>query len=156
MGKKIAKGMTMLVLLLAVALMAAVGTASGQSRQKLIANVPFDFIVGDQVLDAGRYTVNAVGIAGDALAIQGADGNNAIRLSYANQSHANKTARLVFHRYGNTYFLSQVWQGVDNVGRQLLKSREELAMERELGRIAANTNSEEGFYEEVVVLARVR
>jgi hypothetical protein len=146
------------MLLLTLALASAVVTANGQSKHKLTANVPFDFIVGDKVLAAGQYQLNAVGIAEDALAIRSTDSkNNAIRLTNTiAASQERRPARLVFHRYGNTYFLSQVWEGGENVGRQLKKSQQERAMQRELSRIASNADSEKCGYEEVVILASVR
>lgn len=157
MGKRIVKGMTMLALLLTLALATAVATANGQARQKLSADVPFDFIVGDKVLAAGQYRVSQVGIGDEALAIRSADAkNNAIRLTNATTAQERKSAMLVFHRYGNTYFLSQVWEGGDRIGRQLLKSRQESAMQREHSRIASNADSEKCGYEEVVILASVR
>ena len=156
MGKRIVKGMTMLALLLTLALATAVATANGQARQKLSANVPFDFIVGDKVLAAGQYRVSQVGIGDEALAIRSADSKStAIRLTNAMTAQEREPVSLVFHRYGNTYFLSQVWEG-DRIGRQLLKSRQESAMQREHSRIASNADSEKCGYEEVVILASVR
>jgi hypothetical protein len=153
MRGRIVKGLAMLTLLLTLALGAAVATANGQSQHKLTAQVPFEFIVGDKTLDAGQYQVSEVGVAGDALAIKGANSeNSAIQLARQIAPQKNKAARLVFRRYGYTYFLSQVWEGGEEVGRQLPKSSHERAMERELSRIASNTKA----YEEVVVLANVQ
>jgi hypothetical protein len=101
--------------------------------------------------------VSQAGIGDEALAIRSADSkNNAIRLTNATASQERKPARLVFHRYGNTYFLSQVWEGGDRTGRQLVISKQEIAMQRELSRIASNADSKKFGYEEVVILASVR
>jgi len=157
MTRQIVKGLTMLALLLTLALTTAVATANGQSRHKLTANVPFEFMVGEKVLAAGQYRVSQVGIGDEALAIRSADSkNNAIRLTNATASQERKPARLVFHRYGNTYFLSQVWEGGDRTGRQLVISKQEIAMQRELSRIASNADSKKFGDEEVVILASVR
>ena len=154
MKRRFVKSVTMLALLLTLGLATAVATANGQSRHKLSADVPFDFVVGDKVLAAGRYQVSQIGIGEEALVIRSADSKNtASRLTSATQSREKKSARLVFHRYGNTYFLSQVWEGGDRTGRQLLKSRQEIATRRELLRIASNADSN---YDEVVILASVR
>jgi hypothetical protein len=154
MARQIAKGLTMLMLLLTMALVTAVATANGQSQHKLNARIPFEFIVGDKALAAGQYEVSTVGITQEALAIRGCKSNNSvIRLAMTKEPTENKSARLVFHRYGNTYFLSEVWEGGDAVGRQLRQSGQERAMQRELSRIAAHGRSA---YEEVVVLADLR
>jgi hypothetical protein len=151
------KGLTMLVLLLTLALGTAVATANGQEQHGLTAQVPFDFIVGDKELAAGQYQIRTVGIAGDALAIRSADSkSNAIRLVNTTAPQKNKPARLVFHRYGNVYFLSQVWEGGDNVGRRLQKSQQERAMEREQSRLSSNGINGGSGCEEVVILASAR
>jgi hypothetical protein len=143
----------MLMLLLTMAFMTAVATANGQSQHKLNALIPFEFIVGDKTLAAGQYEVSAVGITQEALAIRGRESNdNVIRLVMTKEPKENKSARLVFHRYGNTYFLSEVWEGGGGVGRQLKQSGQERAMQRELSRIAANRT----VYEEVMILANGR
>jgi hypothetical protein len=38
---------------------------------------------------------------------------------------------LVFHRYGELYFLSDIWTAGDASGRRLYKSRQEHAIEKE-------------------------
>jgi hypothetical protein len=43
-------------------------------------------------------------------------------------------SKLVFNRYGDHYFLSQIWEAGDNAGRELMKSREERQLERELAK----------------------
>jgi hypothetical protein len=67
-----------------------------------------------------------------------------------------KHARLVFHRYGERYFLAEVWSGLDVSGRQLVKSQEERAIEQELANLATNGNSAAAAYEVVELVAIVR
>jgi len=72
--------------------------------------------------------------------------------------HANaKTyARLVFHRYDNCYFLSEVWMSGERVGRELRKSAQERAIERELAAIPSNGNLASRGYEVIEIVAVVR
>ena len=42
------------------------------------------------------------------------------------------TVKQIFRRYGETYFLSQIWESDEIQGRQLLKSRTERSVERDL------------------------
>ena len=154
MARPWVKGLTMLALLLTLALATTVATASGQNQSAVKANVLFEFIVGDKALNAGEYSVSAIGIGHDALAIQGINANdNAVRLVNTTTRSAEKSTKLVFHRYGNTFFLSEVWTAGEVQGRQLLKSRQERAIERELSQIAGNRTSK---YQEVVILASAR
>ena len=146
----------MVMLLLTLALATGVATANGQGKHTVTAKVPFEFIVGDKALSAGQYSMRAIGVTEEALAIQSADAKNrAIRLTNATAPQRDKRAKLVFHRYGNTYFLSEVSEGGGEGGWHLNKSKQERAMERELNRIAANRDTR-NVYEEVVILATNR
>jgi hypothetical protein len=154
MARPLVKGLTMLALLLTLALATTVATANGQNQSAVKANVPFEFIVGDKALAAGEYSMTTIGIGHDALAIQGINASdNAVRLANTINGFAEKSSTLIFHRYGNTFFLSEVWTVGEGQGRQLLKSRQERAIERELSRIAGNRTSK---YQEVVILASAR
>ena len=140
MKKELLKGFTMLMLIVALALASAVVSANAQSSKsnRVVADIPFEFSVGYFTMPAGEYSAKLAARASDAsiiqLMIQSGDGTiSAVRLSEATKRMENKTpARLVFHRYGQRYFLAEVWNGTDNTGRQLLQSLEERAIEREL------------------------
>jgi hypothetical protein len=154
MARPLVKGLTMLALLLTLALATTVATANGQNQSAVKANVPFGFTVGDNALSAGEYSVSAIGVGHDALAIQAINAkDNAVRLVNTTAGSAEKSSKLVFHRYGNTFFLSEVWTAGEAQGRQLLKSHQERAIEKELSRIAGNRTSK---YQEVVILASAR
>lgn len=151
MKRQIAKGLAMLMVTLALAAASAV-VAHGQSKAGLVAQVPFEFVVADQTLKAGEYRVAAIDQSGETIAIRNAAGDSAIRLSMSKErSDREKSAKLVFHRYGSTYFLSQVWMAGEATGRELPKTRHERAIEREL-KLAANGRT----YETVVVVAMAR
>jgi hypothetical protein len=153
MKKEIAKGFAMLTLIVAIALATAVVSANAQSSRLVVADIPFDFVVGDQTMPAAEYRVRPA--LGSGLIIQSADANNsAMRLTSGIESRKNKTqARLVFHRYGNRYFLSEVWTGGRDSGLQLNTSSQERAAAREFAAIARITKST---YETVEVLATLR
>jgi hypothetical protein len=113
--------------LLRTSLLAVVAAAAvyGQSSETLKFNVPFDFIVGSQTLPAGQYSVEQR-YTPDAVVIGSADHKQgAIVIGAPLQSPMTQQDRkLVFHRYGNTYFLTEVW-GTGNYGRQIPKTRRE-------------------------------
>jgi hypothetical protein len=161
MKKEAIKGFTMLLLIVVIAFATAVASANAQSAKQLVADVPFEFVVGDQAMPSGEYTLRANGIQSQALIIQSRDAKcSAIRLTNAiaqrsREGHETK-ARLVFHRYGQRYFLAQVWSGADSTGRQLLKSRQERAIERELASIRRQGELPQSAYERVEVVATLR
>ena len=124
----------------------------------MVAQVPFEFIVGDKTLASGEYQLRTVTSAGEALLIKNADaGDAAIRLtSPIGYDHTKTYARLVFHRYDNRYFLSQVWMSGESVGRQLRKSAQERAIDRELAAIPSKGDVASAGYEVIEIVAMVR
>jgi len=156
MNRHIAKGLTMVMLVVGLAL-ASAAVANGQS-ERITAQVPFDFIVADKTLSAGRYEVGRATSSGQALAIRSASKTEAVRLASPVDSKSGQimNAKLVFHRYGETYFLSEVWPGGTSRGSQLAKSKQERGMERELGKIAAYHGDHKPVYEIVEIVLTTR
>jgi len=113
-----------------VYLLLAVACVSAQSSTWIIANVPFDFVVRNQHFAAGAYSVTVSRAQGSIL-IRGEDNGSAtFALSNAAQKARTDThATLVFNRYGDHYFLAQVWAFGSGSGRELIRSKmeEELA-----------------------------
>jgi hypothetical protein len=107
------------------AALALAAAGYGQSAQAFQVTVPFDFVAGGRTLTAGQYTVSqpvtgAVAFRSD----QGAPG--VIIITNRVESPGRQgSAQLVFHRYGDRYFLSEVWGTDASVGRQLRKTLQE-------------------------------
>jgi len=107
----------------------AVSCLSAQSDHKTITAVPFDFMVGNQHMAAGTYDITS---GQSTLLVRGED-NGSASFAIALWTYSGKTqeqAKLVFKRYGDRYFLSQVWYPGTNQGRELQVSK----IERELAR----------------------
>jgi len=157
MRKQLLRGLTGLSLILVLALASAVAAAKPQSSISVVANIPFEFSVGSKAMPAGKYSVEAMP-SGNGLLIQSSDGKtSAIRLSNAVESTKTQShARLVFHRYGERYFLAEVWNGSDTTGRELLRSQEEKNIESELASNSAKDESAKTTYETVEVIAALR
>jgi hypothetical protein len=148
MRSQMTKGLTMLALIVTLATAAAV--ANGQTAQRVTAQVPFDFIVGDQTISAGACEVKGFTNGGAALIIQNAESRtSAVRLTNSVSKLNDSKPRLVFHRYGETYFLAEVWTG-DSSGRRLLQSKRERSLKQELSKMARNN------YEAIELVAMVR
>jgi len=95
-----------------------------QSKPVIKANVPFDFMVGAKTLPAGEYRIQTE--RPNLVLIQGSDSkfNTNLIAHSAQDTQMSGVAALRFNRYGDRYFLSQVWTGSD-MGQELLKSRAE-------------------------------
>jgi hypothetical protein len=144
MAKQMIKGLTMLLLVVALSLVTAVVSAKGQSSRRQTANIPFTFIVGDNELSAGKYSVEPATSTGEALKISGTENGTAMfRMSSQLDSRKPvEKGKLVFHRYGNKYFLAEVWTAGQSQGRQLSKSKGERAIEREYTAIRSRSEQD--------------
>jgi hypothetical protein len=128
------------VVMLAVSLVSL--TAQAQSANQLKANIPFSFVIGNQTLPAGEYTVRYVNqnSGKSALLFKSVDGRTSriVNMNAAQTSRAEIKASLVFNQYGDSYFLSEVWTGSDQYGLSLPKSSAERRMKNgELSQLEA-------------------
>jgi len=116
---------TIALLLTAVTLFAQ----TTPSQRLMTVNIPFAFDASDQSLPAGEYLVLTV-TPERSIRVVSTDGkHSAILNTLPNYSGSpSKNSRLVFHRYGNEYFLSQVWTAGQNVARNPLSSKRAMAL----------------------------
>jgi hypothetical protein len=118
----------------------AVSSIHAQSSREMTANIGFSFTIGDKTFPAGEYSVTRLNPANDkaALVIKSADGRTSkIVLTVPVQaSRTQESARLIFNRYGEQYFLSQVWTPADNTGLELSRSRAERSLARNAVHVA--------------------
>jgi hypothetical protein len=152
MTKKMIKSLTMVTIVVALSLATAAVSANAQVSTKLVANIPFEFVVGNDEMSAGQYDIERLTSGGLAIRIRDSkNGNSAIRLtSPIIKTRAPEKGKLVFHRYGNSYFLAEVWRAGDSNGRQLVKSSLEKNAKQELASNATPRNERK--YEVVEVL----
>lgn len=112
--------------LIAICLLFTAATlfAQTESQRLMKVNVPFTFAVENHSLPAGEYLVLTM-TPERSIRIVSADGKHSAIVNtlpdYASSPSTN--SRLVFHRYGNEYFLTQVWTGGQNVVRYPLSSK---------------------------------
>jgi hypothetical protein len=102
----------------------AATSLTAQSKPLMTVNVPFNFAAGAKTLPAGEYRVRAM--ARNVVAIQTADYKTTVMLVSHSTENTNMDGLggLTFNRYGDRYFLSQIWMG-SNRGEELPKSRAE-------------------------------
>lgn len=101
-----------------------------QDQPKIKANIPFNFVVGSKELKAGEYIVRQVGTPGSQSLQFRSESGDVAQTAFTVPIETNQTGnheRFVFHRYGDQYFLSQVWF-VGNDGHEFIAgSREKKA-----------------------------
>jgi|SRR5208283_2765034 len=130
-------------------LLALLATTSAFGQPRQTADIPFEFRVGNTVMPAGQCEArqSAYGVPNE-LILKCWAGKGVVAVSILTQKvgryEARNEAKLVFHKYGGTYFLSAVWPA-SGVGSALPISKSE----RETTLRAALTSTSE-----VVLLAR--
>jgi hypothetical protein len=120
--------------LCAVVLATACVSVQAQSLQyRIRVNIPFDFSIANKKLPAGNYSIGRAIQNSDNTVLSILDGRGhtkEARLSIpVLAAEAKNQATLVFHRYGDEYFLYQVWTAGETTGRQFLKSSVERALQ---------------------------
>jgi hypothetical protein len=95
----------------AAVLMTAAGVSYASADEtRVVAKVPFDFIVGDTKLPAGTYRVSTVTDVPDVVKIESADGKRTIvTLTQAASSNEDiDQPMLVFDKFDGQYFLKRI------------------------------------------------
>jgi len=114
-----------LTIIMALALGFAVAAQAQTALNYKTFAVPFSFKVGNKELPAGEYKITA---DNQVVRVQKTDGKaNAVTLTQRTRgvNHNLSDAKLSFRRYGDQYYLSQVWLP-DSLGRELKRPRREV------------------------------
>lgn len=114
------------VVLMLVAL-SGLAVAQLASNSTIVANVPFEFVVGNKVVPAGQYKVQTMTMDGKSLAIRNADAKVNM-VSSTLQTEGKEIAShysLVFTKYGDTYFLSGIKLEGSKIAYRFPESRAE-------------------------------
>lgn len=108
----------------------------------LPVTIPFDFRVGQSQLSNGAYTIRVIGNGQFWQLINTETKQAAVSMANAAYVRDNPTrTSLVFSRYGDVLFLSEVqWEG-NRTSRQLLKGKAELEIAKTIRgvRVVAGT-----------------
>ena len=132
------KGQTLRVLtILGALLVMTAATANAQSERTEVTYVPFNFVVGKKTLPAGEYVVrpNRAG-SNDVWLVQSKDGDTSalVTTTVIQSGKTPKRTKLVFNKYGDQYFLSQIWFDGSKSGRELVKRHKERELEKNIAR----------------------
>ena len=121
-------------LLVAASLMAPTGVLA-QNRQQ--ATIPFDFTIGERLLPAGTYVIKP--LTPSVIAVRGWKGNTlfgAMTLVTPTSEVRKNPYQLVFHKYGDQYFLSEIRGGLGETVGTIGTSKLEQRIRQERGAIA--------------------
>ena len=125
-----------------LALIAAATVNAQLPGTALRANIPFDFSVKGKLFPAGEYEIKRFSDGPDGLMISGLN-NRQHAIFETEPVEARKApsrGELVFHKYGDSYFLSEIFAGGEKAGRLLEPTRQERMLKQEVA--SNNTQSE--------------
>jgi hypothetical protein len=116
-------------------------TQVARAQDAMVVDIPFAFTAGNATLPAGEYRVQKLDRNSAVLLVHCWDARaSALVITNAAQAKETQTeSKLVFNRYGNRYFLSQVWNAGSIRGRQLPIS----PREKEMPQLARNETKTE-------------
>jgi len=127
MTTKIFSALAGLILLFAVA---APLQADSILNHEMTVIVPFEFVAGDRVLAAGDYTVQ-INIERGSIVLRGEGQRALILLTIRKESRTVPVlGKLVFRRYGTSFFLAEVWGQNNATGATLAPSSREKELAR--------------------------
>jgi len=106
----------------------AVAQLIGSSR--IVAQVPFEFMVGNRIVPAGECDLWASTMDGRILTIRNTDAKVGLfaATSQVESKHPAAHYALVFKQYGNRYFLSEITLEGSKISYQLPESKAEAEM----------------------------
>jgi hypothetical protein len=126
-------------LLAAIIVLAGAFTVSAQAQtggaQRVVANIPFAFNVGNKNLPAGKYSITVLNPTSDRKILQVRSTNgqsSAMIMTSAVIGKLSDDAKLVFHCYGDRYFFAQAHMAGDSTSLAAVKSNAERAQRQVL------------------------
>jgi hypothetical protein len=156
MKKQITRAFAILGLLLGLAATSS-QTFAAQATGRLVFDVPFEFVAGDETLPAGRYIVTRVARdSARALLIRREDGRASVTVLTNTAEAGGELPRVSFKRYGERYFLSLVSAPGGEAARSLPASSMEKQLRRELAKAKKTKGGAANVAETVTVSAGLR
>ena len=122
------KQLMMLGVALIVALAMSPTKAHAQIMGTVVVNVPFDFQVGNNKLPAGKYVIHTPDDSDSTvMQIRSADGSTSAFFQVQSVDAKSVPAKdeLIFKKYGNRYFLANVFEEGNRSGDRVIESTDE-------------------------------
>jgi hypothetical protein len=132
---------------LVVTLTIGASKANAQIVDGLTANIPFEFHVGDTTFSAGDYRIHMLDDSNlTVMEISRLDGSDAtmFQVQQADAKSVPTESELIFNKYGNEYFLAELFEGGEQSGSQLPKSRHEARVSRATAQAEERVPAEDG------------
>jgi hypothetical protein len=122
------------IALLACVTFATLGATPSHAQVLMRAHVPFSFRAGGGTLPAGDYSIIETGMTSEPVLLRvGLRGVELVMPNNTGSQNGISTSKLVFHRYGDEYFLDEIWTNADDSVRKLQVNRRERQLAKAAG-----------------------
>jgi hypothetical protein len=126
------------MLMISILMVLSAVSANAQRGGSFVAKVPFAFTVSGKTLPAGEYLfARGTQASSEVVSIRSRDGGAFAQTKPVQTQDIREKSQVIFKRYGDQYFLFQIWVSGKSFGRELFKSGTEGRLERELARRSA-------------------
>jgi len=132
---------TLNTIVLVMSAAAMLGTTRLNAQSGVVANVPFNFVAASAKMPAGEYTLTSTNRTSGIIRMQNVATGECILLNAPDalatyKGNSQETGKLIFHRYGDRYFFSEVWTpnglrghvGPSKLEREIKSGGEKLAV----------------------------
>jgi len=118
-------------------LLVAAGVHAQDPGAAIRVSIPFDFTVEKKTLPAGEYEIRRINDEPTGLLIQNIDHRRDEAMFETEPREARRIPNhslLIFHRYGDSYFLSEIMTAGEQTGEELRPTRAERTLRSEMAR----------------------
>jgi hypothetical protein len=121
-----------MAVILGLVVVAGAGVAQAQIIGRLKSDIPFSFYVRNRLMPAGAYTIDELNPGSGLMEIRSDDGKSAAMfLTVEKQEKDTRTpSELIFHKYGDRVFLSEIVEQGEMDGAEVVKSKMEKRLEK--------------------------
>lgn len=117
--------------------------ANAQTQKQIRADIPFDFYLQNQKMTAGEYSIESVSKTNYSTLIfrdknGKAKGSLTTLVDFTNNLTVSFDAKMTFNRYGNTYFLTEIRNPLENAVFSVKANK----TERNLSKTTEKSNQE--------------
>src|SRR5262249_16841410 len=118
-------------------LLVAMGAHAQDPGSEIRVSIPFDFTVEGKTLPAGNYEIRRISDEPVGLLIQNVNHRRHETMFMTEPNDVRKIPNhslLIFHRYGDSYFLSEVVTAGRETGEELRPTRAERTLRSEMAK----------------------
>jgi len=133
-----------IAIMMFVAALATAAQAQSNGSPLMRARIPFTFHVGSRELPAGEYNISVLNPSSDrrVLQIRSTDGRVSAMVNTVDlNAKAAEQSKVVFRRYGETYFFAQAQVSGESTSLSALKSSAERTEARMIAKLGRNSST---------------